>query len=601
MRNTKVNFDDVKSLPEMFFAQANIHLEKPFLWSKQNGKWHFLTWDEVARRARNLANGLKEIGVKPGERVMLVSENRPEWLIADIAIMSIGAITVPAYTTNTVASHVHIISDSDAKVALLSTAALAKNLLPAAQEAGLNHVITIEPPIDPPQQSVKISSWADIEEIGHASTNNLDVDLAKLKRDGLCCIIYTSGTGGTPTGVMLSHGAIICNTMGAEDLLSELPNYNQETEVFLSFLPLSHSYEHTAGQFVPISIGAEIYYAESVDKLVGNIGEVKPTIMTAVPRLYETIRGKVLRGAEQSGGLKEKLLHKAILLGTKKYEDPASLSFSEKLFNMLLTKLVRQKVGQRFGGRLKAFVSGGAPLNYEVGIFFIALNVRILQGYGQTESAPVVSANRAGLNKLHTVGPPLKGVECKIAADGEILIRGELVMDGYWNKPERTSITIVDGWLHTGDIGLLDDDGYIQITDRKKDIIVNSGGDNISPQRVEGILCVEAEIAQAMVYGDQKPNLVALLVPDVDFVADWRKSNNKPKDIDLTTDADFAKVIRSVLDRVNAKLSVIEKIRKAIVVSDPFTIENEMLTPSLKIRRHIIKENFGESLEKLYR
>ena len=601
MSNTKTNFDEVKSLPEMFFKQADIHLEKPFLWEKHDGEWHFSTWNEIAGRTRNLANGLKEIGVKAGDRVMLVSENRPEWLIADIAIMSIGAITVPAYTTNTIANHVHIISDSEARVALVSTPALAKNLLPAAMEAGLNHVIAIEEPANSPKQGVKITNWGEVEKLGQASTNNLTEDLNALRRDGLCCIIYTSGTGGEPTGVMLSHGAIICNTMGAEDLLSELPKYNQGTEVFLSFLPLSHSYEHTAGQFVPISIGAEIYYAESIDKLVGNIAEVKPTIMTAVPRLYETIRGKVLRGAQQAGGLKEKLLHKAIKLGTKEYEDPKSLNLIEGFINKLLTKLVRKKIEDRFGGRLKAFVSGGAPLNYEVGVFFLALGIRILQGYGQTESAPVVSANRTRLNKLHTVGPPLKGVECKIAGDGEILIRGELVMNGYWNKPERTGETIIDGWLHTGDIGLLDTDGYIQITDRKKDIIVNSGGDNIAPQRVEGILCVEAEIAQAMIYGDQKPNLVALLVPDNDFVTGWRKANGKSNDVDLSTDSDFAKVIRCVLDRVNSKLSVIEKIRKAIVVTEAFSIENEMLTPSLKIRRHIIKQNYGEKLEKLYR
>jgi long-chain acyl-CoA synthetase len=400
---------------------------------------------------------------------------------------------------------------------------------------------------------------------------------------------------------MLSHGAILCNCMGAEDVISCLPNYTESGEVFLSFLPLSHSYEHMAGQFFPMSIGAEIYYAESLEKLVANIAEVRPTIMTAVPRLYEMIHGRIQRGLESQSDLKRKLFHKAVELGRKKYEHPGTLTLGEKLLDMLLDRLVRVKVAQRFGGRLKAFVSGGAPLNYDVGVFFVSLGVRLLQGYGQTESAPVIAVNRCESNKIETVGPPMKEVEVRIAEDGEILARGELLMNGYWNNPRATAETIVDGWLHTGDIGVFDDGGYLMITDRKKDIIVNSGGDNISPQRVEGMLTVEPEIGQAMVYGDRRPHLVALIVPYEDFVLAWGKDHEGAADIEsLVTDKDFIKAIDDAVRRVSAKLTAPERVRRFVLVAEGFTIDNEMLTPSLKIRRHVIKEKYGEALDTLY-
>ena len=400
---------------------------------------------------------------------------------------------------------------------------------------------------------------------------------------------------------MLSHGAILSNCMGAYDFLEELPEFDPNGEIFLSFLPLSHAYEHTAGQFLPMSIGAQIYYAEGIEKLNANIADVRPTVMTAVPRLYEAMHARIRRGVDKTTGLQRWLFEKTLSLGRKAYEQPDALNPVEKITNGLLDVVVRRKVHDRFGGRLKAFVSGGAPLNYEIGLFFTALGLRILQGYGQTEAAPVVSCNHSAKNKLRTVGPPLKEVEVKIAEDGEILIRGELVMQGYWNNPKATAETIRDGWLHTGDIGQIDEDGYIQITDRKKDIIVNSGGDNLSPSRVEGMLTVEAELAQAMVYGDQRPHLVALLVPDPDFVAEWSKRNGAANDLAvLAEDGDFRKALNDAVDRVNAKLSIIERVRRIIVAPEPFTIENEMMTPTMKLRRHVIKSKYGDALERLY-
>lgn len=592
-----VDYAQAPNLPTMFFEQCDRFTDAPFLWNKQNGKWTPRTWSETADEVTRLAAGLVAKGISPGDRIVLVSENRPEWMIADLAIMSIGAVTVPAYTTNTISDHRHILTDSGAKAVIVSNKDLAVRLLPAAADTDVAFAVMIEDASDLPTTEFPVHPLHEL--MAEADPATIRDRARGLDRASMCCIIYTSGTGGVPAGVMLSHGNIICNALSAEDMLSRLPGFEIGGEIFLSFLPLSHSYEHTTGQFVPISIGAQVYYAEGLDKLVQNIGEVRPTIMTAVPRLYETMRQRILRAAEQAGGMKQKMLFKTLAVGKKRYLNPSSLTLCERALDPLLTKLVRSKVADRFGGRLKAFVSGGAPLNQDIAQFFTALGLRILQGYGQTEAAPVVSCNYPTLNKLHTVGPPLEGVEVKIAEDGEILVKGELVMLGYWKAPDRTAETVRDGWLHTGDIGQLDEDGYLMITDRKKDIIVNSGGDNLSPQRVEGIACLEPEIGQAMVYGDKRPHLVALLTPDPDWLEEWEKENGAIEGAWNDSTA-LRKDLQSALDRVNKNLSVIERVRRFIIVDEPFSIENAMLTPSMKIRRHIIKKEYGNRLEGLY-
>src|SRR5205823_5568235 len=310
-----------------------------------------------------------------------------------------------------------------------------------------------------------------------------------LAPDDIACIIYTSGTGGAPKGVMLSHRNILANCRGAYRLL-EMLGFGEE--VFLSFLPLSHSYEHTAGMFFPISIGAEIYFAEGADTLAANLLEARPTIMTAVPRLYETMHQRIRLGIQRERGLKRRLFERAVAIGRKRLDD-TPLSFGDRMLDPVLDRLVRDKVRARFGGRLKAIISGGAPLNPEIGGFFVALGVELLQGYGQSEAAPVICCNPPGRIKIDTVGPPVDGVEVRIAEDGEILVAGDNVMKGYWGAPEETARTLVDGWLHTGDVGHLDADGYLTITDRKRDFIKNSGGDMISPARVEGALTLAPE------------------------------------------------------------------------------------------------------------
>jgi long-chain acyl-CoA synthetase len=593
---------DLKSspnLPTLFFRQARRLGDKPFLWAKAGDRYEPLSWRDTADQVVAFARGLKSMGLKPGERVLLVSENRPEWLIADIAIMATGGIAVPAYTTNTTDDHRYLLDHSEAKIAIVSTARLGDRLVPAAQDAaGCESVISLETLAQSSGPNLRIEDWATVMAKGRDSSEDIESEAERAGRDDTACFIYTSGTGGAPKGVMLSHGAMLCNCGGALHLLSE---FSLGPEVFLSFLPLSHAYEHTVGQFFAIAIGAEIYYAENVERLLTNLAEARPTIMTAVPRLYESMHQRILRGVEKQGGMKEKLFHQTLALGLKRQCDPRGLTFSESLFDALLERLVRDKIRQRFGGRLKAMISGGAALNVDIGRFFTALGLPILQGYGQTEAGPVVSANPPGRVKLDTVGPPLRGVEVRIAEDGEILVRGELLMKGYWKDDEATRRTIVDNWLHTGDIGSLDEDGYLRITDRKKDIVVLSGGDNVSPARIESFLTLQPEVSQAMVFGDRKPHLVALLVPDPEFMASWAKENGKSANLEQHhEDPELVKALSPIVDRVNRNLSNLEKIRRVTIAPEAFSVDNGLLTPTLKIRRHKIRERYGDRLERLY-
>ncbi len=589
----------VTSLPAMFFAQAKRLGDRPFLWAKVDDVYRPHSWNAVAERITCAAHGLKAAGVKAGDRVMLVSENRPEWLIADLAIMSIGAIAVPTYTTNTDVNHLHIINDSGARVIIVSTPQLARHVLSAAAESDQKVVLYV---IDEPEKTMKsdttVRPWSDLLTAG-TNQPSPPPDVVMLKRDEVSCIIYTSGTGGLPRGVMLTHGNIIRNCMGATEVLRPL---GIGEEVFLSFLPLSHSYEHSGGQFFPISLGAQIYYAERVETLTTNLSEARPTLMTAVPRLYESMRARILAGLKAQSSFRRNMFNLAVELGRKRYETPGAMTAWDNIRDKACDLLVRSKVRKRFGGRLKAMISGGAPLNYDVGVFFIALGVRLLQGYGQTEAGPVISANMPFKIKLKTVGPPLVGVEVKIADDGEILVRGELVMKGYWNDPDATLATIdEDGWLHTGDIGHLDEDNYIEITDRKKDIIVNSGGDNVSPQRIQGVLGLEESVAQSMAYGDKRPYITALIVPDADFAANWAKDHNTAPDLAaLANNPEFKAVIGKAVENANKQLSAIEKVRKFVLATQAFTVENGMMTPTLKVRRHAILREYKEALDALY-
>jgi long-chain acyl-CoA synthetase len=423
--------------------------------------------------------------------------------------------------------------------------------------------------------------------------------IAAIGRADTACLIYTSGTGGAPRGVMQHHGAILCNVLGAAEILVE--DFGITEERFLSFLPLSHAYEHTGGQFLPIGVGAEIFYSEGLEKLASNIEETRPTIMVVVPRLFEVLRTRIMKQVEKQGRLANFFMDAALRIAEHAKEGKKRLR--DRPMDFLVEKTLRPKIRAKFGGRIKAMVSGGAPLNPEVGNFFEAMGLTMLQGYGQTEAGPVISCNRPSVGlKMDTVGPPLRGVEVRIAEDGEILVRGELVMHGYWRNEAETARTLKDGWLHTGDIGHLDEKGRIRITDRKKDMIVNDKGDNIAPQKVEGMLTLQPEIAQAMVSGDKRPYVVALIVPDPEWALEWARANGEKFDLKaLQALPAFRAAVRAAIDRTNADLSVIEKVRGFAFADEAFTIENEEMTPSMKIRRHKIRARYQERIDGLYR
>ena len=605
-----INFDNFNNIVSMFFEQAKKMKDKPYLWKKNNDNFESLSWEDVQLSVKSVARSLIDLGILKGDRVIILSENRPEWQIADLAIMSIGAITVPVYTTSTTADYTHIINHSSARCMIISSHELCLKALPAIESStDCKNVIKINDDNQSYSNPVNIMQWNSLvktnsddalKNIENEDYKNFDFDneIKSIQRKDTACIIYTSGTGGNPKGVMLSHGAMLSNCTGAQILLKNLLEGMDEIK-FLSWLPLSHSYEHTL-QFFTLGIGAQVYYAEGIDKLVVNMSEVSPHFMTAVPRFYDSLHTRISQGLKKQGKLSQALFGTTLRLGKKKYHGE-KLSFFESITNSIMDKIVRRKVNKRFGGSLKALISGGSALNFEVGLYLTALGLPLLQGYGQTETAPVVSANPPEKVKLDTVGKLFHGVKVKIAEDGEILVSGENIMNGYWNDPDATSKTIIDGWVHTGDIGEFDEEEYLKITDRKKDIIVNAGGDNISPTRVEAKLDIETEIAQSMLYGDFKNYLVAIIVPDKDFALNWAKENGKDQKFEsIVKDDDFNKLMREVVNRVNKNLSVIEQVRKFILIDHEFTIENSMMTVSMKVRRFAVKDKYQKDLEKLY-
>ena len=562
------------NLAAMMFALARSWPDKPLLRSFRDGAWHSISWSEFGRMAASCARHLRAAGVSAGDRVLIVSENRPEYPIAETALMSLRAVPVPTYTINTVADHAHILRDCGARAAIVSSPALAGVLREAGRQAGgLDLLVVIDGAPEAAGGTPRLIHWGELV-ADSSPPDDMALEAAAIAGTALACLIYTSGTGGAPKGVMLPHRSILSNCRGAFELLRPLA---LQDEVYLSYLPASHSYEHTVGQFFLPSIGTEIVYCRGVEHLAADMLTVRPTILTAVPRVLEVIRSRVLTQVGRQPGWQQALFNRALEIGQKR-DAGHRLGLSERLLDPLLDRLVRAKVRARFGGRLKAAMSGGARLEPEVGRFFLALGLMIMQGYGQTEAGPVISANPPDAIRIDTVGRVLQDVELRLAEDGEILVHGDLVMDGYWGLPDATAAAIRDGWLHTGDIGTLDDEGYLRITDRKKDMIVLSGGENVSPAKIEGMLMAEPEISQAVVAGDGRSSLTALVVPADGY-------------------DDVAAAL--AVTRVNHRLSVTERIRKHAVVA-AFTVENGLLTPTQKIRRMLVIRANSETLARLH-
>ena len=567
-----MKLDKINNLIELFYQQYKKQNKKDiFLQSLKEPKKNY-SWEDVYVNIIKLSKEISKY-IKKGDRCLLISENRPEWMISDLSIMFSEGITVPAYTTYTERDYEYIINDCTPTIVILSDKIQyekVKNIIP--KKDFIKKVIFFEH-----IENLNEEFYLNIDKIfkkeQHIKSNFFDL---KIQRKDIACIIYTSGTQGNPKGVMLSHGGIINNCEGAYNLLKM---FISDKPKFLTWLPLSHSYEHTV-QFIQIVVAAKVFYAESIDKLIKNMGDCSPEIMTAVPRFYQNLYQKINTTFDKAKGLKKFLVNQTVNLGRKKL-DKKPFSLIENFTNFICEKLVRKKIKNQFGGNLKAFISGGGALDKEVGSFLNAIGLPTLQGYGLTETSPVVSCNSIDEIKVETVGRPFKGNLVKIADDGEILVKGENVMLGYWKNEEETKKVLKNGWLFTGDIGEFNGE-FLKITDRKKDIIITPGGDNISPIKIENDLNKSDFIEQSLVYGDNKPYLVSLIV-----------LNKEYKDI-------TEEQLQEEINKINKSLSKIETIKKFFIIKDQFTIENNMMTPTLKLKRYKIIKNYKIELEKLF-
>ena len=568
-----MDLKNTNNLVQLFFNKYNqLQNKNTLLLTSLKEPKKTYTWEQTYNFINILSQELKRF-VNKGDRCLLISENRPEWFISDLSIMFSEAITVPAYTTYAEKDYEYIINDCKPSVIFVSNDEQFNKIKKIVSEKSyIKQIFSFENLKDTNENNfININDL--IKDNYHSELNNFG-----LKRNDIACIIYTSGTQGNPKGVMLSHGGILNNCEGAIELLKPLIHNKQVN--FLTWLPLSHSYEHTV-QFVQISVLAKIFYAEGIDKLIKNMSECSPDIMTAVPRFYQNLYQKINSNLKKTKGLKKILINKTLSLGLKKVKK-IPLNLFEKIQDAILEKLVRDKIRHQFGGSLKTFVSGGGALDKDVGYFLNSVGLPTLQGYGLTETSPVVSCNPINDIRVETVGPPFSGNQVKLAEDGEILVKGENVMLGYWNNPEETKKVLKNGWLYTGDIGEFENN-YLKITDRKKDIIITPGGDNISPLKIENEITNSEYFDQAVVYGDNKPYLVALLI-----LQDEKKNSNIDE-------------INKEIEKINSNLSKIEKIKKFFLVKEKFTIENGMLTPTLKLKRFKIINIYQNKFEKLYK
>ena len=567
----------MNNLNEIFESQKNKLRDKSLFWHKENGNWVSISWNEAGRQTNILSEFLKTIEINKGDRVSIISKNSPFWCIADLAIMKIGAITVPAYTTSNENELLYLLNHSESKLALLDEEAYLKIKKIKKKLIFTKKFILLENLKSTENKSFFIYHKDILNKkiITNSQETNIDY---KISKDDTACIIYTSGTSANPKGVMLSHNSIKSNIEGAKIYLDDIKINNHK---FLSILPLSHAYERTGGFLLPIYIGGEIFFSNNRDQLLNDLQFVNPTLMVAVPRLYDVLLKKISNSIKSKNKIIKYLFEKNLILGNKKYKNE-SLNVKDKFLDFIIGLTIRKNIKKIFGKNLMAFVSGGAALKQNAAIFFYSMGIKILQGYGQTEYSPIISITPFNKIKLDKVGKAIHLTEIKLSKDKEILVRGKSLMQGYWKDKKSTDKTIINGWLHTGDLGLFDDEKYLKILGRKTEMIVNSGGENIAPAPLEDLFLSYDEIDQIMIYGHEKPYLVALVYPSEEI-----KENKK--------------LVRKIFDEVNNNLSLTKKIRKFYLIKNPFSIVSSELTPTLKMKRRIIEKNYHIELQSLYK
>ena len=597
-----------RTIPELFTYLTDKFRDIPdkrIMYVKENGKYKGINYKEFEEYTENFAAGLSALGIKRGDKVAISSENRPEWVFSDMAILGLGGIDIPLYPSLTADSQEFILNNSDAAGIIVSNKFQLNKILKIWHNCKkLKNIIVLnEKDIEDSKNTNNIYSFTQVLELGkkfkELNQNFFKENIKSVTENDICTIIYTSGTTGDPKGVMLTHKNIISNVHA---VLESIPVSSKD--VFLSFLPLCHIFERMGGYYTGFACEGTVYYAESIEMISQNILEVKPTIITTVPRLFERIYSKIIKNIEKEPVTKQKIFYWAVETGKKyaRMKKENNIPLKLKMEYKLAEKLVYSKLKDKMGGRLRFFVSGGAPLSREMGEFFEAIGVIILEGYGLTESSPVIAVNRADDYKFGTVGKIIPGVQVKIASDSEILVKGPNVMQGYYKNKSETNEVIKDGWLHTGDIGIFDPDGFLMITDRKKHLFKTSGGKYIAPAPIENLFLKSRYIDQFILIGNHRMFLSALIVPDFESIQEYADSHKVSySDIkDLINKKEIFDLIDKEISSLQKKLANYEKVRKFRILDKPFTIESGEITPSLKIKRKFVEERYAYLIEGMY-
>ena len=592
---------EAQTLNQLFAAACARHDKDDAILHKEGGEWKKLSSAAWLDAARDVAVGLSQRGVRKGDRVVFLSENRVEWFTIEAGLQILGAVTVPIYPTLTAGQAAYIVQDSGARVVIASSAEQQEKVREVRDALpGVEMVFTL----DAPAADSGFQPWSAVVDAGKSSRARdpgaTDRLAAAVSGEDVATIIYTSGTTGNPKGVMLTQQNLLRNTLASHEALT----LSTEDRA-ISVLPYSHVFARMVAHYLYPHAGVTIAIAESMDNLVQNIGEVHPTVMACVPRFYEKMRDKVLESAAAGSPLKQKIFHWAFSVGYrvgKHRQAGTAVPAGLKLQYGLATKLVFSKLHARMGGRMRLFVSGGAALPRDVAEFFLAAGWVVIEGYGLTETSPVITVNRLDRFRFGTVGIPIRGVDVKIADDGEILCAGHNVMKGYFGNEAATNEAIVDGWFHTGDVGSFDEDGFLRITDRKKDLLVTAGGKNVAPQPIEGVLKSSLYIAELVMVGDGKPYLSALVAPDFEQLGRWCESEGIAADGPeaMAADTRVHGHLMAEIGRLGEGLASFEQVKKIALVTASFSIESGELTPTMKVKRRVVAERYADLIESLY-